>query len=73
MNMSDDQPSALFSLTGKTALITGSTRGIGFALARGLGEAGAHVLINGRTADAVQTVVDEFNSQSIAATLWLLM
>ena len=66
--MSDHQTAALFSLIGKTALITGSTRGIGFALARGLGLAGAHVLINGRTADTVQTVVDELSSQSVSAT-----
>lgn len=66
--MSNHQRSDLFSLTGKTALITGSTRGIGFALAHGLGKAGAHVLINGRTADIVQAVVDELNTQSIPAT-----
>ncbi len=66
--MSVHQLAALFSLTGKTALITGSTRGIGFALARGLGQAGAHVLINGRTIDTVQTVVHELNNQSIAAS-----
>ena len=65
--MSEHQLAGLFSLKGKTALITGSTRGIGFALARGLGQAGARVLINGRTADNVQVVVDELNSQSIAA------
>jgi len=66
--MSDHHLSGLFSLKGKTALITGSTRGIGLALARGLGQAGARVLINGRTADTVQAVVDELNSQSIDAT-----
>lgn len=38
----------LFSLTGKTALITGSSQGIGFALAEGLVKAGAHVVMNGR-------------------------
>ena len=65
--MSNYQPSALFSLKGKTALITGATRGIGFALARGLGEAGACVLINGRNSDTVQKAVNELNSQSIAA------
>ena len=64
--MSDHQPSALFSLKGKTALITGATRGIGFALARGLGEAGA-CKINGRNSDTVQKAVNELNSQSIAA------
>jgi len=39
---------ALFDLTGKRALITGSSQGIGFALAQGLAEAGAEVVLNGR-------------------------
>jgi gluconate 5-dehydrogenase len=38
----------LFDLGGRTALITGSSQGIGFALARGLLESGAGVVINGR-------------------------
>ncbi|CAN7645211.1 SDR family oxidoreductase [Pararhizobium sp. LjRoot235] len=38
----------LFDLTGKRALVTGSSQGIGFALARGLREAGANVVLNGR-------------------------
>ncbi len=38
----------LFDLTGRRALITGSSQGIGFALARGLAEAGALVVLNGR-------------------------
>ncbi|MGI9127895.1 MAG: SDR family NAD(P)-dependent oxidoreductase, partial [Roseomonas sp.] len=38
----------LFDLTGRTALVTGSSQGIGFALAKGLAEAGARVIINGR-------------------------
>lgn len=40
----------LFDLSGKTALITGSSQGIGFALARGLAQAGATVVLNGRDA-----------------------
>lgn len=39
---------SLFSLEGKVALITGSGQGIGLALAEGLSEAGAHVVLNGR-------------------------
>lgn len=38
----------MFSLTGKRALITGSSQGIGFALAKGLQTAGAEVVLNGR-------------------------
>jgi len=38
----------LFDLTGRTALITGSSQGLGFALARGLAQAGAAIVLNGR-------------------------
>jgi len=48
----------LIDLTGKTALITGSTAGIGYATAAGLHASGATVVINGRTAERVQKAVD---------------
>ncbi|MHA1565600.1 MAG: SDR family oxidoreductase [Alphaproteobacteria bacterium] len=38
----------LFDLSGKTALVTGSSQGIGFALAKGLSKAGAQIVLNGR-------------------------
>ena len=44
----------LFDLTGTTALVTGSSRGIGFALAKGLLQAGARVVIHGRDVDQVK-------------------
>jgi gluconate 5-dehydrogenase len=45
-----------FDLTGKTALVTGSTRGLGLAFAQALADAGARVAINGRTAEAAEAV-----------------
>ncbi len=43
----------LFDLSGKTALVTGSSRGIGHALATGLAGAGARIVLNGRDAKAL--------------------
>src|SRR5690606_8031632 len=40
--------SPLFDLTGRTALVTGSSQGLGLAIARGLAQAGAAVVLNGR-------------------------
>jgi gluconate 5-dehydrogenase len=39
---------SMFSLAGRTALVTGSSQGIGYALAKGLAEAGAALVLNGR-------------------------
>ncbi|MGQ4363878.1 SDR family oxidoreductase [Streptomyces sp. SAS_272] len=44
----------LFDITGRTALVTGSSRGIGLALARGLAEAGCTVVLNGRDAGRLE-------------------
>jgi NAD(P)-dependent dehydrogenase (short-subunit alcohol dehydrogenase family) len=44
-------------LTGKTAVITGSTSGIGFAIAQGLATSGARVILNGRKDDRVRAAV----------------
>jgi gluconate 5-dehydrogenase len=46
-----------FGLQGRIALVTGSSAGIGCALAIGLAEAGAEVIVNGRSADKVDAVV----------------
>ena len=47
----------LIDLTGKTALVTGSTLGIGLATAKGLAQSGAAVIVNGRTNQAVDRAV----------------
>ena len=49
----------LFGLNGRLALLTGSSGGIGKALAKGLAQAGAIVVVNGRTGDTVDAVVAE--------------
>ncbi len=58
---------SLFDLTGRTALITGSVRGIGFSLAEGLGEAGATVIVNGRQQPAVDEAVARLQSKGYKA------
>lgn len=47
----------IIDLSGKTALVTGSTAGIGHAIAKGLAGAGASVVINGRSQDKVDAAV----------------
>ena len=54
--------SALFDLTGTRALVTGSGQGIGFALARGLAEHGAAVILNGRDTGRLETAASELRA-----------
>ncbi|AUH33514.1 SDR family oxidoreductase [Paracoccus tegillarcae] len=49
---------SLFDLTGRCALITGSSQGIGLALAQGLGAAGARIVLNGRNPDKLDETAD---------------
>jgi NAD(P)-dependent dehydrogenase (short-subunit alcohol dehydrogenase family) len=54
-------------LTGKTAVITGSTAGIGYAIARGLAEAGARVVLNGRAQEAVDRAAAQLRDEVAGA------
>ena len=54
-------------LTGKIALITGSTAGIGFASARSLAKEGAHVYLNGRTQARVDSAIRAIRSEIAGA------
>jgi NAD(P)-dependent dehydrogenase (short-subunit alcohol dehydrogenase family) len=58
---------ALFSLAGKTALITGATRGIGLAIAREYGQAGARLAINSESAQDCEHVVEELREAGFDA------
>lgn len=53
----------LFDLSGKTALVTGSSQGIGYTLAQGLSEAGASVVLNGRDKTKLADAAARLNEQ----------
>jgi gluconate 5-dehydrogenase len=59
--------SELFSLKGRLALITGSGQGIGFALARGLAQHGAKVVLNGRSTEKIDKAVATLRGEGFAA------
>lgn len=64
---------SLFDITGKTALVTGGSRGIGFMIARGLLAAGARVFISSRKANELEAAAEELrrtgDCQAIPADL----
>lgn len=58
----------LFDLKGKTALITGGTHGLGMAMAKGLGKAGATIVVNGNSSQQkIDNAVKEYEDEGIKA------
>src|SRR5688572_24350955 len=57
----------LFDLSGKTAIVTGGSRGIGKEMAEGLAEAGASLMLCARKADALEQTVKEFDAIGLNA------
>ena len=54
--------------SGRVALVTGASRGLGYAVARALALAGAHVLLVGRTQGALEALYDDIRANGGAAT-----
>ena len=63
--MPADLPS--FDLTGRRALVTGGGSGLGFAIARGLAQAGATVIVNGRKRDEVNAAAQKLRDAGLAS------
>src|SRR5262252_10119288 len=55
----------LFSLDGRVALVTGASRGLGFAMAEGLAEAGATVVLNSRHADTLEAAAHKLRQRGL--------
>lgn len=60
---------SLFDLTGKVAIVTGSTRGIGEAIVHRYAEHGARVVVSSRKADACEKVAKEINAKHLDAAI----
>ena len=59
----------MFSLTGRVALITGASRGLGLAMARGLAQAGATVVLNGRDAATLAAAAAALRAEGLVADI----
>ncbi|MAO64061.1 MAG: gluconate 5-dehydrogenase [Balneola sp.] len=60
--------SSLFDLSGKRAFVTGATHGLGMAMAKGLGDAGAELIINGTTPDKMERALKEYRDEGYKVT-----
>ncbi|RMD94461.1 MAG: glucose 1-dehydrogenase [Alphaproteobacteria bacterium] len=60
--------SSLFDLTGRRALVTGASSGLGLAIARGLAEHGAHVVLNARDPERLAAATESLRADRLSAS-----
>lgn len=58
---------SLFDLSGATALVTGSSRGLGLAISEGLAQAGARIVVNGTNAKTVEETAERLRVRGLCA------
>lgn len=58
-----------FSLDGRIVLVTGGSRGLGWAMAQALARAGGHVVLNGRNADTLQANAEALRAEGLKASV----
>ena len=62
----------LFDLSGRNALVTGGSKGLGLAMAKALAQAGAHVAITARHADELRAAMDSILAETQRRGAWLV-
>ena len=65
----NDDPLSMFRLDGRVAFLSGATGLLGRPMAKALASAGAHVVLNGRTQDALEAFVTELKSAGLSASV----
>ncbi|MCZ8271992.1 MAG: SDR family NAD(P)-dependent oxidoreductase [Beijerinckiaceae bacterium] len=67
-----ENPTTLFRLDGRTALVTGASRGLGKTIASALGSAGAQVILAGRDEKALEKNCYELRRSSVSASVYII-
>lgn len=67
MDQGSDRLNELFGLSGRLALVTGASQGLGYEIARGFGRAGATVVVNGRDLGRLESAVKDLQAEGVDA------